>query len=686
MRLLFPALLAAASCFAATSVPSLPAWFEPAGEGRFIARGMGGHLRLETTGATLSLPGASNEVRMVVLGADNGAVPEGLDRLPGVTNVFTGKDRANWRTGIAQFARVQYRSIYPNIDLVYYAQGRELEYDFMLGAGADPARIRLRFEGARSVKVARDGGLLLALDTHLVRQAPPVIYQEAGPGAARRIVKGRYRVLGDEVSFAVGAYDRSRPLVIDPVLTYVSYYGGEKVDQVRAIAASRQGGIWIAGATNSEIEMPGGQPQPFKANLQGNRDAFLARVIPSPTGQAEIVNYTYLGGAADDEATAIAVDAADRVYLTGYTFSGDYPRSDNAPVAEYKANEDSFITILDPSREDTEALIFSSYFGGDGRDFGTVLALRPNGNVLLAGNTTSGELPGADSNTLQMSNRGGIDAFIAEFNPTSGTLVYATFLGGDGTDNPTGLAVAANGQVIVSGMTSSTDFPVAGFPYGGAYFGKGDVFVSVLDTSKTTFGALIYGGYFGGNDLDYPTAMAQDADGTLWIAGYTFSRDLPASPNAIQTISAGSADLFLMRIDLNKFFGAQVVYCTYFGGSGADVATSMVLEGGSRVTLGGYTMGRDFPLVGDALPLPATRTSIDAFVVSLDTSVAFVNGIVYSGLVSSPGTDVIVGLARDAEAQLYFAGYTNSSALPVSGGAKPNKAGLITGFTGMIQP
>jgi hypothetical protein len=348
---------------------------------KFLARGPGYNLFLTSDEVLVSAHDGSPALSIRLAGARRQREVTGLEELPGRSNYFFGSDPRDWRTKVALYKKVRYKGVYPGVDLIYYGNQRELEYDFHLAPGANPKRIRLAFRGARAVSVDRTGELVLQTDRGETRHRRPVIYQDVN--GVRRQVPGRYVMRGRfEAGFEVDTYDRLKPLVIDPVLIYSSYLGGGDWDFGDAIAVDAAGAIYVTGWTSSvnfptkNSIQPPPTPDPFRpsASTRG-ADVFVTKIDPSSTGEGSLVYSTYIGGTGNDEARAIAVDGAGNAYIAGWTNSYNIPGTaeDEAfPVSagafqrglylpRFGVPTDGFVAKLSPSGD---ALLYSTYFGG----------------------------------------------------------------------------------------------------------------------------------------------------------------------------------------------------------------------------------------------------------------------------------------------------------------------------------
>src|SRR5205085_6672111 len=299
---------------------------------RFISRSHGATLFLTADEAVLALPPAPRKqahaapavVRMKMLQADPAAQPEGREPLGATTNYFKGRDPNQWRTNVPTFARVRYPDLYAGISLVYYGNQRQLEYDFVVAPDGDAGQIKLAFAGARRLRVNADGDLVLRVAGGEMRFHKPVAYQEGNGG--RQAVAARYQLKGRRtVGFEIAAYDHSKPLVIDPVLSYSTFLGGSNSDEGRSITVDASGNAYVSGRTysfNFPVSIDG-----YDSTYANGADVFVTKMNAEGTA---LVYSTYLGGAGDDVGYSLAIDASGNAYVTGSTGSTDYPTTPGA--------------------------------------------------------------------------------------------------------------------------------------------------------------------------------------------------------------------------------------------------------------------------------------------------------------------------------------------------------------------
>ncbi|HWW76246.1 MAG TPA: SBBP repeat-containing protein, partial [Pyrinomonadaceae bacterium] len=467
----------------------------------------------------------SKVLRMKLVGADASAPAVGAEELAGKANYFTGSDPARWRANVPVFARVRYEGVYEGVDLVYYGNQRQLEYDFRVAPGADPRAVALRFEGADGVEVGADGDLLLTLGESVVRQPKPVIYQEAA--GVRREVEGGYVVADDgRVGFHIEEYDRALPLVIDPTIVYSTYLGGSAADQAWAVAVDSSGSVYVAGFTAS-TNFP--TANAIQAANGGFQDAFVAKLNPAGTA---LVYSTYIGGSGNDQARGLAVDSFGAAYITGFAGSTNFPTVNPVQAAFGGNGQDIFVTKLNAAGN---ALVYSTYLGGNGgNEFGEGIAVDSGGNAYITGDTDSTNFPTASP--MQAAFAGSTDVFLTRLNATGSAFVYSTYLGGSGFEIAKSVAVDSFGAAYVTGDTDSTNFPTLNPIQAANAGGAKDAFVTKVNAAGT---ALVYSTYLGGSAQDNGEGVAVDSTGNAYVAGTTFSTNFPTA-NAIQPANGAS--------------------------------------------------------------------------------------------------------------------------------------------------
>jgi cysteine-rich repeat protein len=609
-------------------------------QAQFLSRGDGYALALAPTEAVLRLGGPRDEgavLRMKVLGANRRATGAGLSELRGRSHYLVGSDRAAWRVGVPRYGAVRYEAVYPGVDLVYHGSNQgQLEYDFVVGPGADPGVIRLGFAGSRRLGLDPSGNLVLQTGRGRVVWRAPVAYQDTG--GTRRPVAARYEVgTRNEVGFRVGDYDRSAPLVIDPVLAYSTLLGGSQIDEGLAIATDASGAAYVTGRTCSHDFPTLG---PFQGTPGPGCDAFVSKFTVSG-----VLEYsTYLGGDAPDQGKGIAVDGSGSAYVTGETGSADFPTLNPVQATLGGGGFDAFVAKLSPAGD---ALVYSTFLGGSAGDQGTGIAVDGSGSACLTGFTAAPDFPTV--NALQATRSGAQDAFVARLSPTGGSLVYSTYLGGSSSqangETGHGIALDGSGNAYVVGETDSADFPTKDAAQG-ARAGLSDAFVAKLPPSGT---ALAYSTYLGGALVDAGAAVAVDEQGAAYVAGTTRSPDFPTL-NAVQASHAGNGDAFAVKLSAQGL----VEYSTYLGGGGADRGAGVGVDAARNAYVAGTTASGDFPMVD---PVQADGFGDDAFLARLS---ADGGSLIYSTYLVRDATaqevEVVRGVAVDGAGNAHVVG------------------------------
>ena len=650
-------------------------------------------------------------LRLKLVNANPKAAVSGAHELPGKVNYFLGNDPKKWRTNVPTYAQVRYRNVYPGIDLVYHGnQSGQLEYDFVVAPGADPGTILLAVDAAGRAgskqkaessrqkaaksgwpKIDYNGDLVVRLDNgEEVRFHKPLVYQEEESGVRsqksgvkdeirksiienrqstivnRQVLEGHFALDAQNyVHFTLGSYDRTRALVIDPVLVYSTYLGGSGVDSGSGIAVDSSGNVYVTGITSSD-NFP--TANAYQAQLSGNQNAFAAKLNP---GGSALIYSTYLGGGAEVE-SAIAVDSSGDVYLTGQTSSNSFPTTPGAFQTSLAGTGVSnvFVAELNPAGS---ALIYSTYLGGSGGDSGSSIAVNSSGDALLTGYTKSTNFPTASP--YQESLAGPVNAFVAELNPAGSALVYSTYLGGSSGDYGSGIALDSSGNAYVTGRTLSANFPTTQGAFQTSLGGSGatNAFVTKLNSKGT---ALVYSTYLGGIGYDAASSIAVNSSGNAYVTGSAG----PGFPtvNPLQASLGGTADNAFVT-ELNPT-GSALVYSTYLCGSGSDAGQAIAVDSSGDAYVTGSTSSTNFPTVN---PFQATLAGEqNAFVAELNSQGS---ALVYSTYLGGNSKDWGQGVAVDSVGNAYVAGGAISTDFPVINPLQATSGGDGDAFVAKIS-
>ena len=621
--------------------------------------------------ADANAPGAE-VVRMRFVDAAATPVVESRDPLPGTANYFIGNDSSRWLTGIPTCGQVVLRDVWQGVDVVWRGgEDGRLTYDLVVAPGADLGAASFELEGARLPRVDVDGSLGAATALGELRHGRPVAYQVVD--GARRSVEAAFAVDGHRVGFAIGDYDRTRPLVVDPSLTYTTYLGGSGADYGRGgIAVDATGAAYVAGYTGSTDFPTQSAYQAGNAAGFGNLNAVIAKIRAD--GSA-LVYATYLGGSTTSDAFGIAVDGSGAAFVTGLTTSTDFPtlnalQPSIAGTLGGTQYGDVFVTKLAPSGS---ALAYSTYLGGTGDDVGRAIALDATGAAYVVGSTDSSNFPTQAPLQAALSGPGGVkDAFIAKIASSGGSLAYSTYLGGSGgggEETAYAVAVDSAGAAYVAGSTSSsTGFPTQS-PLQGAFAGgTSDAFVAKVNSSGSALG---WSTFLGGSGADSAKGIAVDSSGAVLVAGTTASTDFPTTAGSFQpSYAGGTGDAFVAKIGSS---GAAIAWSTFLGGTGGDSCSGIALDASGAAAIAGSTGSSDFPTASPT----QSSTGGDAFVGKLDPSGS---SLLFGTYLGGSGSDWGLSIAVGSTGDVYVAGETKSANFPLQSPLQATYAGVQDWF------
>jgi uncharacterized protein (TIGR03437 family) len=531
--------------------------------------------------------------------------PEGVDELAAKSNYYLGSDSSQWRTGIPNFARVRYRNVFPGVDLAVYGNGQRIEYDWIVAPGADPRLIRFSFTGESQMRIDPNGDLVLETSRGEVRHTRPRITQSG------REVSGRFVLKGQEVRFEIGTYDKREPLIIDPVLVVNTGFGGSGIT----------------------------------------------------------LNFPGLHGLASDSGTGIAADSSGNIYVTGTTFSTNFPlvsSLESAPSQTCITNcvfSSIFVTKLSP---DGGTLLYSTYIGAPAPRQGFALlpllpaaiAVDAGGTVYVTGATSGVNFPSATATA------GGNDAFLLRLNP-QGALIGTRLFGGSADDAGTAIALGPDGFIYLTGTTQSSDFPVTQSSYGRSPTGASSVFLVKIGFNSAfgaTSGTVLYSTYVGPGTS---ASVAADAGGNAYVAAATTSTGWPTTSGAAQPACAGAncADIAAAKLDP---LGQKLIYGTYLGGSQRETLGGIGVDASGSAYIAGATNSPDFPITPGAFETHSNVSFSDTvstgFVAKLNPDAT---RFAYATYFGGSASDQAQTLTVDATGNAYVGGTTTSPDFPL---------------------
>ncbi len=653
----------------------------------FVARGPGYLMAVKPGELLMSLRNGKKEstvVRSRLAGTNDGIKATGESKMECRMSYFVGDDPSKWRTEVPTFAKVRYAGVYPGVDLVYYGNQREIEYDFIVAPGADPGQVALEFQD--SVRLEESTGeLVVTTGSGELRHRAPVAWQMRGN--EREPVACRYvRTGAATVGFTVERYDVSRPLIIDPVISYSTYLGSTDYEESLASVVDSAGNTYVTGQTDGA-----GRFSPLSsANLDrdyngGTYDAFVLKLNPDGT---TIMQGSLIGGDGTDRGLAIAVDAGGNVFVAGDTDSVQKNVTSLHPPLllldqsvttrhgydeEANGGYDGFVVRFNSTFSSAP---YVTFLGGPNYDSATGIAIAPDGHVWVCG-LTGGDwnFTGAPAATGDMTfNGSGTDAFLLKLDPLIGNdgtgLDYFTYLGGNGNDEASGLAVDSTGHVWVTGYTFSSNFPLAN-PFqnllNGLPAGSPSNWSDAFLTRFSPAGAIERSSFHGGSKNDSGKQLTVDANGRVYLLGETGSANFPVR-NAAQTVHGTNPfldelepDMFVTRLNPD---GTDREYSTLLGGDGDEVANALVVDSEFNVYIAGESASPDFPLahawddtLGGAWDGVFVKLSPDG------------DRFMVSTFIGGSGFDGLTGVGRNEAGHIHLCGTTLSSDLAVTPGA-----------------
>lgn len=657
---------------------------------KFLSRGRGYTAFLTTGGIILSLrsneatsavaalkdgPSAPKQLSSATLhfklvGAAPNPIIVGEDPQPGRVNYFIGNDRSKWHTNVPTYGRVRFKNVYPGIDLVYYGNHRQLEYDFDLSPGANPNSIKFEIEGSHGIRIDADGNLIFETAVGELHFQSPTVYQESL--GSRVPLQGTYVLESPtRVGFHVLNADPGKPLVIDPTLIYSTYLGGSGNDQPTGIAVDSNGSVYVSGYTDS-ADFP---LATLGALPTGNDHVFVAKF--DPTGST-LVYSDYIGGNSWDYGYALTVDSANEVWVTGSTASSNFPVV-NAYQATYPGSFNAFLTKISSDGSD---LLYSTYLGGNSVDVPTSIALDGQAEVLVAGNTSSTNFPVVNAfQAAVYPNEGGnygTYGFVTKFSPDGSLLVYSTYFAGNSNvayncgapcwgqpyNTIQGLAADENGNAYLAGTTNTYNFPTTPGVYltsNSTQLNQQVGFVAKLSSG----GTLDYSTYFyESTGYTVLEGIAVDASGDSYVTGLAASNDLfPITSTSIcdpSVYGAACSFAFVTKFDPAA---ATLLYSTFLGPNNYSTPAAIALDQDNDAYVLAWTSSNSF----------ADVNGIESYAGGNDILLAEIDPLAGSQLFATylggSADESASGMALDSMGNLYITGATTSTDLPTTQGA-----------------
>lgn len=644
---------------------------------KFYEQGTGHTLSFTDKGVTLALP--TETIGLFPMGASRHVRLSAEEKQIGKMNYIIGNDPKKWRTGVPTYGKVVYQSVYPGIDMKFYGNNRELEYDVIVQPGAHPSTVRFGYEGIHGLKITSSGQLEILLNNGAsLFQKRPVIYQMVK--GQRVHVNGAFRLLNHpkQYGFQVASYNKDYPLVIDPVLEYSTYLGGDLDDVGNGIAVDASGHVYVTGATASP-NFPVLSTQP---GFQEKNDVFVTKI--NVTGTSTLLYSTYLGGKDNDIAFGIAIDSEGHAYATGSTKSTDFPAPNliSSSLQPGRGLIDAFVTKIKPDG----TLAYSALVGGIFDDIGRAIAVDSMKNAYITGSTFSFNFPTTESayqSKIAPDGPGGQlgDAFVTKIDPTGTSTLYSTFLGGNQADKGHGLTLDGSG-VYITGETSSDNFATTTTAFQQRRAGGGainaDAFITKIDANSTGTSSLVYSTYLGGDDDDKGLGIAVDGSGHAYVTGRTQSSDFPVDSTSQGKIGkSGTEDAFVTKVDPTA---SKRIYSIFLGGTDFDEGRGISVDASGNAYVTGETHSNDFPV-----QLPNQKDSAgraELFITKIDSKGGYTP---YSTYLGGAGDDGGNAIAVDGTGIIYVTGETKSMDFPTTPSAyQKEHKGVLDGDSTVI--
>ena len=578
----------------------------------------------------------------------------GHGKQPGRIHYLRGNDPGQWRTNIPVYSMLKYESVLPGVNLLFYGTGGNLEFDLVLEPGADPSAIQLEFLGADNIAFDNRGDLVLSAESGLVRLNKPHIYQEKNN--VRKPVEGGFELLaGNGVGFNIREYDRSQDLVIDPVLEYSSYLGGNNAEYAGGIAMDDSGNLYLTGSTFSP-----NFPDPSinsQIDYHWDWDGFVTKLGVSPEGDVTVIYSTYIGGSKVDDANTIAIDHEGGVYIAGTTNSSNFPATPGAYQGYLSSG--SYDAFLSKLNSDGSGFVYSTYFGGSSAEYGLGVAVDESLNTYLAGYTETYYLP-VTPDSFGSFYKGGGDGFLVKFKSDGTDFIYSNYIGGSGYDRINDVKVDSKGAAFVAGLTYSDNLPTTANVFQPKRNGHDDSWVAKVAPSGT---ALDYITYIGGNCEEEAFAIDLDEEGNVYYTGYAETFNFPATPGAFQTSHhRGLWDAIVAKLNPD---GTDLVYATYLGGENEDMGFDIDVDASGNAWVTGYTKSATFPTTTGAIQRNIKGRE-EAFISVFDATGSH---LPYSTLFGGADDDNGESVVIDASGLAWILGWTQSDDVPTTPGA-----------------
>ncbi len=605
----------------------------------------------------------------------NSVIPIGKSRCSWNTNYFIGNDPDNWHTDVANYNEIVYEEVWDGIDMIYKSVDGNLKYDIVVSPGADPTQIQINIEGSQGIKVDNSKDLLIETEYWDIMDTGLISFYE---GNEDELIESKFELKDlDTIGFSLGEYDRSKCIIIDPLL-HSTYIGGRGEDCGCGIEVDSSGNAYITGYTDDDTTDYPTTTGAYNTSHNGNEDVFITKLNSSGSS---LIYSTFIGGSNNDGGwggidvgfSDIEIDTKGNAYVTGSTDSTNYPTTTGAySISHNGGNYDVFVTKLNSLGS---SLIYSTFIGGSNDEGGNDIEIDKSGNVYVTGYTSSTDYP-TTYGAYDTSHNGNYDVFVTKLNSSGSTIKYSTFIGGSGSETGWGIAIDHGNNAFVTGNTSSTDYPTTSGAFARTYNGSGslnkygDAFITKLNSSGSS---LNYSTFIGGSGWDLAFSIAVDSNGNAHITGGSedHTTDFPTTTGAYDTTHNGGTHMMYNDVFVTKFNsnGSSLLYSTFIGGSGCDWGTGIAIDTNGNSYVTGSTVSTNFPVTSNAYDKSFNK-NYDIFISKLDSSGSSLNYSTYIGgstaLSGSYPSDWPWEIAIDNKENVFITGRTTSTDYPTT--------------------
>ena len=569
----------------------------------------------------------------------------GKQKQTGYKNYLIGNDTNKHSSNVGLYKEALVKNVYAGIDMRYYFDKGLLRYDYIVNPGADPSQIRFDIEGSEKTYLNTKNELVFTTCFGEVKNADLYCYQEQD----KRAVTAKFTKKNEGWAIDLDAYNKNQTLIIDPLI-YSTFIGGNSYDYGDAISIDSSGNTYITGrtwSTNYDIT-----PGAFQIAHQFV-DVFVTKL--NSTG-SNLIYSTYLGGDSNDGGLSIAIDNLGAAFITGYSTSSNFNITSGAFQSVFGGNTDVVVSKINSSGT---ALLYSTYVGGSGNDHGRSIAIDAIGNAYITGSSSSTNF-NVTSSAFQTTNDGGLfDIVVVKLNTNGSSLLYSTYIGGNGKDVGYSIALDSSSNIYITGETNSLNFDITPGAFKTAISGSIDGFVTKINSST---GNLIYSTFLGGNGDDFANSIAIDNSSNAYITGETNSTDYNITLGSFQSTSGGGSDVFISKLNS---IGSALIYSTLIGGSGADAGSSIALDNLGNAHITGLTNSTNYDITSGAYQ-STLGGNLDVFVTKLNSTGA---SLIYSTYIGGSNNDRSTSIVIDSINNVYITGYTQSTNYDITSGA-----------------